>query len=556
MSLQLLGGIGIFLLGMILLTDGLKAAAGGALRRTLQRFTGGRLRAVLSGMMVTTVVQSSTATSLATIGFVSAGLLTFPAAVGVIFGANLGTSSTGWIVAMLGLKLRLGSALLPLIGVGALLRLLGKGSWSHLGIALAGFGLIFVGIDMLQAGMGSLGDRLDPSRFPVTGLGGRLVLVLLGALMTIVMQSSSAAVATTLTALHSGAINLEQGALLVIGQNVGTTFTAAIAVVGASVPARRTGAAHIAFNVLTAAVAFLLLPQLLYLDALWARALDTSDPAVALAAFHTTFNLLGVLLLLPVVDQFSRLIERVVPDRGVVLASHLDRSLLEIPPVAVAAGRKAVAEVAQVTTRVSERALQGDERDRDDDEALGRAAEALGRIRAFLRQVESAPESGAEFTLHLSVLHALDHQDRLVDALRYTPPPEGRADVREMARAAAGALAALPPWLDVVIDPARPEAGLARGAADPVSLLEEAQRDMAQARTEHRIRMLSQTALGRVTPDEAQLRMATVRWGDRIVYHLWRSAAHLAPEGERSPSGGAGEDGGGTGAGAYREIEG
>jgi phosphate:Na+ symporter len=557
LTLQLLGGIGLFLLGMILLTDGLKAAAGGALRRTLERFTGGRVSAVLSGAAITALVQSSSATTLATIGFVSAGLLTFPAAVGIIFGANLGTSSTGWIVSLLGLKLQIGNAALPLIGIGALLRILGRGGWSHGGLALAGFGLIFVGIDVLQEGMASLAEGLDPSLFPVSGVGGRFLLVGLGMAMTVVMQSSSAAVATTLTALHSGALTLEQGALLVIGQNVGTTVTAGIAAVGASVAARRTAMAHVLFNVLTGLVAFVLLPQLLRLDALWAASLNgASDPAVALAAFHTTFNLLGVLLLLPVVDHFSRMVERLVPDRGPALGARLDRTLLAIPPVAVAAARRAVAEVTVVTAHEVGRALEGKEPSRDDRELLDRADEALGRIRSFLRQVESAPESGPEFTLHLSVLHALDHQDRLIETLREGLPPEGRGDVKGIAGLAKNALETVGPWLQVLVDPAVPEGRYVETEASPATLLEAAAAASADLRRQHRVRMLTLTATAAVSPDEAQLRMAAMRWADRIVYHLWRTAVHLRREGDRRAGGVPGGDGGGEGAGAYREVEG
>jgi phosphate:Na+ symporter len=150
---KLLGGIGLFLLGMVLLTDGLKAFAGEALRRALVRFTGTPLKAFGSGALVTAMVQSSSATTVTVIGFVSAGLLTFPQAVGVVMGASLGTTGTGWIVAVLGLKISLGFYALPLVGLGAFLKLLGRGRMKSLGLALAGFGVIFIGIETLQAGM-------------------------------------------------------------------------------------------------------------------------------------------------------------------------------------------------------------------------------------------------------------------------------------------------------------------------------------------------------------------------------------------------------------------
>ncbi len=533
--------MGIFLLGMILLSDGLKAVAGDALRRTLERFTGGRLSAVASGAAVTALVQSSSATTITTIGFVSAGLLTFPAAVGVIFGANLGTSSTGWIVSLLGLKFKIGAVALPLVAVGALFRLLGRGRWSGWGLALAGFGLIFVGIDLLQVGMSGLADGLDPGRFKVVGWSGRLLLLGIGLVMTVVMQSSSAAVATTLTALHSGALTLEQGALLVIGQNVGTTVTAGLAALGGSVPARRTALAHVLFNGLTGVAAILVLPLVLNRThglSLW---MNTADPAVALAAFHTGFNLLGVALLLPVVDHFSRMVERMVPERGPVLGRHLDRSLLPLPSVALAAARRVVAEVALVTTERSMAALQGLRPDREAQEALERANDALLRTREFIRGVERTPdsESEAEYTRHISVLHALDHQDRLLETLGEKVPPLARPDLAPLAAGALPALGEFCGWLDQVV---APPSGGGSAADDPdlVARLEEAAMKVADERRRHRTQVLERTAAGEMGPGEAQLRMATVRWGDRLVYHIWRTAVHLAEEGERVPGTGPG----------------
>lgn len=168
----LLGGIGLFLLGMTLLTDGLKVLAGDALRRVLARFTGGPTRAMLSGAALTALIQSSSATTLATIGFVSAGLLTFQQAVGLVFGANLGTTSTAWLVSLLGLKLSVSAVALPLVGVGALARLLARDRWAAAGTALSGFGLVFVGIDTLQAGMADLAAQIDPEALPGASLGG------------------------------------------------------------------------------------------------------------------------------------------------------------------------------------------------------------------------------------------------------------------------------------------------------------------------------------------------------------------------------------------------
>jgi len=530
------GGVGIFLLGMILLTDGLKAAAGDALRRTLERFTGGRVSALLSGAAVTAVVQSSSATTLATIGFVSAGLLSFPSAVGVIFGANLGTTSTGWIVAVLGLRLRIGELAMPLVAVGALLRLLGRGRTRSLGLALAGFGLIFLGIEVLQGGMSGLAAQLDPSRFPGATFAGRILLVILGAVMTVVLQSSSAAVATTLTALHSGALQLEQAALLVIGQNMGTTVKSALAAVGAAVPARRTAVAHILFNVFTGVVALLILPGFLAAERHLLGGIGVDDPAVVLAGFHTAFNLLGVLLLLPVVHHFARLVERLVPERVPSLTRHLDRSLLEVPTVAVEAARRASLDLGSLVVSRVRAILQGVAGGRELEDESATVSEALARTRAFLGEVRSQADGDDGFFRHLSVLHALDHLDRLWEACGERDRPLGHpgAPMPGGREASLALLADAATWFSGgFAAPGEPTGGtyLDDGSASAlVARAEALSRDVAEARRTHRAWLLAETAAGRAEPEAVNRRIDAVRWLDRVHYHLWRALAHLALE--------------------------
>lgn len=193
-----IGGLGLFLLGMIVITDGLRALAGNAMRKVLMRFTHSPLSGVLAGATTTAILQSSSATTVATVGFVSAGLISFSGALGIIFGANIGTTFTGWLVAILGFKLKLSTAVLPLLFIGASLNLFAKGRWPSLGYAIAGFGLIFVGITSMQDAMGSLNELITPEKLPADTLVGRLQLVALGIITTVITQSSSAGVATTL----------------------------------------------------------------------------------------------------------------------------------------------------------------------------------------------------------------------------------------------------------------------------------------------------------------------------------------------------------------------
>jgi phosphate:Na+ symporter len=506
-----LGGIGIFLLGMVLMTDGLRSAAGEALRGILSRFTGGSLEAVLSGTAMTALVQSSSATTLATIGFVSAGLLTFTQAVGVIFGANLGTTSTGWIVSIIGLKLDVTAIALPLVGVGALMRLVGNGRAAAIGLAIAGFGLIFVGIDTLQQGMEELAGRIDLARITGETVSARLVLVAAGAVMTIVTQSSSAALATTLTAVHSGAIGIFPAAALVIGQNMGTTLTAGLASIGASIPARRTALAHVLFNLITAIIAFALLPFLLRV----VTATGADDSATILAGFHTVFNLAGVVILLPFIRQFASLVTRLVPERESSLTRHLDPSVANVGPVAVETARRTVEEIAAVVANALGLLTTGPASSRVRS-ALEEAKEALEETRRFLSQVRSSPAAPSEHGRHLAVLHAVDHLERLTEAgLEESAAGVVRRDAslkeaREIMESVIG------------FDPA-----LLHAEGERVAESARASAEIEQMRLDHRRMTLEKTALGEISPIAATQRLDGMRWISRVVYHSWRAAHHL-----------------------------
>jgi phosphate:Na+ symporter len=291
---EALGGLGLFLLGMIVMTEGLRSLAGNAMRAALMRFTQTPLSGAITGAVATALLQSSSATTVATVGFVSAGLLPFPHALGVIFGANLGTTITGWLVAIVGFKLQLDTVVLPLIFIGASLKLLAGEKYSKTGVAIAGFGLIFVGISTLQTAMGGFQGVLTPASLPGDAWLGRLQLVGIGIGVTLVTQSSSAGVATTLAALYAGAINFPQAAALVIGMDVGTTVTAVMATLGGSIAARRTGFSHVVYNLVTGAIALGLITPYL---ALWERLAPgqlVQNAEIGLVAFHSCFNLVGV----------------------------------------------------------------------------------------------------------------------------------------------------------------------------------------------------------------------------------------------------------------------
>ncbi|MFW5910188.1 MAG: Na/Pi cotransporter family protein [Thiohalospira sp.] len=339
--LAFLGGVGLFLLGMRLMTDGLQVAAGRTLRAILAASTRSRLRGLLSGVAITAAVQSSSAVLFAVVGFVNAGLLNLAQSVGVVYGANLGTTLTSWIVALLGFNVDLRALALPAIALGMFLRVLSSRPRRRaLGEAVAGFGIFFLGLDVLHETMTAGDVALEWMAGAGEGVGALLLLALLGIAMTVVMQSSSAALAVTLTAAGSGLIPLTAAAAMVIGANVGTTSTAVFTAIGATAPARRVAAAHVVFNAVVAVAAFALLAPLLELSRLAAGGLGLAlQPATVLALFHTQTKLLGIALLWPATPALVRWLERRYRGREAVAGQprHLDHTLLEAPGLALEA---------------------------------------------------------------------------------------------------------------------------------------------------------------------------------------------------------------------------
>jgi phosphate:Na+ symporter len=360
---QFLGGLGLFLLGMWLMTDGLKLAAGPALERILRDWTSSRGRGLLSGVLVTALVQSSSAVTVATIGFANAGLLTLGQAMWVIFGTNVGTTMTGWLVALVGFRIDVTAFALPAIGIGMLLRLTAEGTRrGALGLAVAGFGTLFVGIDVLQQTFADAGTRIDLGALSRPGIAGVLLNVAIGIVLTTLMQSSSAAMAVVLTAAAGDVVGLPAAAATVIGVNVGTTVKALLAALAATPNARRTAAAHVAFNLITGIVALLLLVPLLALVAWMTEALDLDPtPAVVLAAFHTVFNLLGVALMWPLSGPLERVLQQwfrtAEEDEG--RPRYLDANVLGVPALALNALALETNRIGDIGKRMLLAALRG-----------------------------------------------------------------------------------------------------------------------------------------------------------------------------------------------------
>ncbi|MDF2180214.1 Na/Pi symporter [Aliiglaciecola sp. CAU 1673] len=331
LAMSFLGALGLFLIGMWLMTEGLKIAGGQALEHLLGKWISTRLRGFLAGLMVTGLVQSSSAVTVATIGFINARLMTFSQSVWVIFGSNVGTTLTAWLVLLVGFKFDISAFTLPLIGIGALLKVFAPNLRAQsLGMALAGFGLLFMGISSLQGAFAGLTPA--SGELPDIGASPLFLGLALGFLMTVLTQSSSAGIAIILTASASGMTTIELASSAVIGANVGTTTTALIAAIGATNNGKRLAAAHVIFNLMTAVVAVLLLLVLLF----WLRDLNLKpdDMALFLAIFHTGFNILGVLLMLPFEPKLSRWLMGWFKSKGQPL---VDSNLAVVPDLALRA---------------------------------------------------------------------------------------------------------------------------------------------------------------------------------------------------------------------------
>jgi phosphate:Na+ symporter len=318
--LKIAGSLCLFLYGMKVMSDGIQQAAGDRLQRVLGLMTGNRLAGVITGVAVTAIIQSSSATTVMVVSFVNAGLLTLSQSIGVIMGANIGTTVTAWIVSLAGFSLKLSSLALPAVGIGFILQVI-KWKYRNLGEVILGFGLLFLGLDFLTKSMPPLGNSLDF----ITRLSGQVfVSTLVGAgaglLITLLTHSSSASTAIILTMGYNGVIPYGMAAAMILGANIGTTIDAALASIGTRTAAKRAALVHVLFNLIGAIWALLLLRPLLALVELVSPGMVTpgmvQDPLIPahLAMFHTVFNAINTLLFFPFVKPFASLVSVLVKE--------------------------------------------------------------------------------------------------------------------------------------------------------------------------------------------------------------------------------------------------
>lgn len=376
--LNLLGGLAVFLFGMNLLSDGLQKMAGVRLRALLAAATTNRFTATLSGLLVTAIIQSSSATTVMVVGFTSAGLLTLTQALGVIFGANIGTTVTAWIVSLFGFKIQISLFALPVIALGFFSRFL-PARWvtvRRLGEAAVGFGLLFLGLELMKNAIPA--DLAQHplvaqwlARFTPDSALHLLLLIATGTVLTVILQSSSAVMALTLTFAAAGVITFPAACALVLGENIGTTITANLAAIGAPKNARRAALGHFLFNAIGVVWVALLFPYFVQaIDWLVPGNPQTVDPAALssvlpyhISAFHTAFNVLNTLLMLPLLNQLAALTLLLIPktkreDAGQdTELVYLNTRLQQTPELALLAARQEVQRMAGFTLKQADKLI-------------------------------------------------------------------------------------------------------------------------------------------------------------------------------------------------------
>ena len=342
----ILSGIAIFIIGMFFMQDGFKQLSGGILEKLLEKFTSNTLYAILTGFLSTSVVQSSTIITLIVVSFLSAELLTLVQAVGIVFGSNIGSTTTAWIVSSLGVDVKISTYAFPMLVFGVVLRFFKSNGAKGTGNVLLGLGFIFLGISYMKDGFDIMKNSIDLASYAMEGYLGIIVYILIGILITVVIQSSAATLAIVITALNADSITYVNAIALAIGANVGTTLTTILASFASNENGKRVALIHFLFNLISATFITIFIFQFIDLTDFIAPFLGVSDTnyGMKLALFHTIFSVTGVILLTPAISLLVKLSEKLI-QKKVSSASkpkYLNQSVLSNPDASLAALRKEI----------------------------------------------------------------------------------------------------------------------------------------------------------------------------------------------------------------------
>jgi len=342
---EIAAGVSIFLFGMLSLEEGFRAFSGGMLEKILKRSTDSLLKSLSFGMISTSLMQSSSLVSVLTISFLGAGLIDLAQGIGIVFGANIGTTTGAWLIAGFGLKVKISAYAMPMLVFGVILIFQKAKTLKGLGYILAGLGFLFLGIHYMKDGFETFKSTIDLSSYAVGGLKGLLIFTGLGVFATVVMQSSHATLVLIITALAAGQISYDNALALAIGANVGTTITAIIGSMSSNIEGKRLAGAHLIFNLVTALIAIVLIHQLIYVVDVVSDGVGiaSDDYTLKLAVFHTIFNLIGVVVMIPFIGKLVTFLESLLKEGGkkgdltVDTVRYLNDSVLELPETAMAA---------------------------------------------------------------------------------------------------------------------------------------------------------------------------------------------------------------------------
>ena len=356
--LKLIGSLGVFLYGMKLMSEALQKVAGDKMRHILAAMTSNRVKGVITGLLITTIIQSSSATTVMVVSFVNAGLLNLVESIGVIMGSNVGTTVTAWLISILGFKISMAEVSLPLIGLCLPLLFSNKRSRKSWGELIIGFGLLFIGLEFLKNSMPNLNENPEIFTFLQNytdmGYGSYILFMLIGTALTILIQSSSATMALTLVMCANGWISYDIAASMVLGENIGTTITANLAAMVANTTAKRAAFAHFLFNVFGVKWVLAIFPVFLK----WIEELSVfvgiGDPStnieavpMSLSLFHTVFNVSNVLLLIWFTKLIARLVTKIIPTResneDVFKLKHIKIGLLSTPDASLFQAKQEIA---------------------------------------------------------------------------------------------------------------------------------------------------------------------------------------------------------------------
>ena len=371
--LQLIGALGIFIFGMKIFSEGLQNIAGSRLKGILSGMTRNRVTGVLTGFATTAITQSSTTTTVMAVSFVNAGLLTFIESTGVIMGANIGTTITAWIVALFGFKMKITPIAIAMIGIFFVFLFSKNSRWRNIAETMVGFGILFIGLEFIKNGVPDIRSNPEILSFldMFTGYGylSLILFVVIGTVLTLVMQSSSAATAVTLVMLFEGWISFPIAAAMVLGENIGTTVTANLAAMVGNVHAKRAARFHFLFNII--GVIWMMLSIYFVLDAIdWVVQTFTNstlsvmsdDPAarpnatLALSLFHTAFNVMNVIILFAFVPKLVRLVEYLQPDNDQnddnFHLRYISAGVMTSPNLSIAQAQKEIQHFADVIEKM------------------------------------------------------------------------------------------------------------------------------------------------------------------------------------------------------------